>query len=71
MTFEVLPPFWQHDVLNTVSLFEEWRNLLVRKSCYATTNAGDKERQVLMLLGELYELIDVRTDADQPERIEE
>ena len=60
------PTRGQHNILNAVRLFEKRSNLLVRKSCDATTDARHKERQFRMLLGEGNELVHIRTDGINP-----
>ena len=58
----ILPTWWQHDILHVVSLLEQRSNLFICESGNAATDAGHEERQVLVLLGELDELVHIWTD---------
>ena len=62
----ILPTWWQHDILHVVSLLEQRRDFIIRESSDATADAGDKERQILVLFGELDELIHIRTNGFYP-----
>ena len=60
--FPHLPIRRQDDILHVVGLLEQWRDFFISKSCYAAADAGHEERQVLILLGKLDELVHIRTD---------
>ena len=62
----ILPTWWQHDILHVVSLLEQRRDFIIRESSNATADAGNKERQILVLFGELDELIHVGLDSIYP-----
>ena len=52
----------QNDILHVVSLFEQRGDFIIGESCYAAADAGDKEGEGRVLLGELDELVHIRTD---------
>ena len=58
----LLPSWWQHDILYVVSFLEQWRDFIIRESGNAATDAGDEEGEGRVLLGELDELVHIRTD---------
>ena len=58
----ILPTWWQHDILHVVSLLEQRRDFVICKSGDAAADTGNEERQVLMLLSELDELVHIRTN---------
>ena len=62
----ILPTWWQHDILRVVSLLEQRRDFFIGKSGDAAADASYKERQVLMLFGELDELVHIRTNGFYP-----
>ena len=57
-----LPSFGQDYVGDVVSLHEEGGNVGIAKTCNATTNTGNEEREIGMVFRELDKLIDVWTD---------
>lgn len=57
-----LPIRWQHDILYAMSRLEQRGDFFIGEAGDATADTSDEECQLRVLSGELYELIDIRTD---------